>query len=537
MKKIKQFWKKNWWVILGIIIGGFFILKATNNNIQEKENIIDEIPYAETISFGSWSPNGNKTIIGIIQSESNIKIPAELNGKIKKIFVDMGDDIHAGQALASFDIQGDLTYINYKNSLNALESTKENTKSSILSAKLNITNAKNEYQQLLLQLAQDRKSSLEGLKNTIKTISTNGLNILNYFDGQVGASDKYQSQYAIARHHIGSNNQILKTKVKNNIRSVRNTYENLIIKKIPDFKEQLLFVSNQYLNFLKELKNIAQNYNILIQGSIVTNTFPNSLKQTVSQNTENQNIKIDQNISQLDSQIQVIKKLEEQQKNQILASKNRIKSLESNLELIKTQSEGQIKLAQNSLNLAASQKADLIVRAPFSGRITEKFIREGQLVSPGMNLFSMINSDKEKKVVAFLSPSEINQLQKTVKIKYDDEIIQTTKFIEGLIINPQTQKIRVDFIIPKDKNVITGKNVKILLSSDIKTKMVPLSAISFEPDGTQEVLVLNNNSLQRKKVKIKNNIADGVEILSGLNINEKIVKYKKQFYSGQKVKN
>ena len=538
MKKIKEFWKKNWWVIIGIIVGGFFIFKLSNKPVEEPDTIIqDKDPMAEIITFGVWSPAGNKSIVGTVQSESNIDIPAELNGKIKKIFVDMGDPIQAGQALASFDVQGDMTYINYQNAINTLETVENNTKSSIASTKLTLINAENEYEQLLLQLDQSKKSTLEGLRNIISATSTIGLNILNYFDGQVGASSKYDDQFAIGRHHIGGSNQILKTKVQNDIRSFRRTYETLINRDVLFSEKPLLSTANQYLSFLKQLKIIAQNYNTLIQGTVVTSTFSNNQKQQVASLTEGKNTQADQTISQLNAQIQAVENLDQQQKNQILSAKNRIKNVKASLDLTKIQSEGQIKSAQNSVDLASSQKADLIVRAPFSGRITEKFIREGQLVSPGVNLFSIVNLDKEKKVVAFFSSEEITQLNETIKIEYGHEVIEVSKFIQGLTIDPQTQKIRVDFILPKDTNILPGKSVKILLSSDEETNMVPLSATSFEPDGTQEVLILNkDNLLERKKVEIKNDIADGVKILSGLDIGDSVIKYKNRFYSGQKVK-
>jgi hypothetical protein len=150
----------------------------------------------------------------------------------------------------------------------------------------------------------------------------------------------------------------------------------------------------------------------------------------------------------------------------------------------------------------------------------------------------MINSSNEKKVVAYLSPTEINKLknQDIVKIKYEDEFLEVINFIEGLTINPQTQKIKVDFILPNKQTILSGKNVKILLSDKGETNMIPLSAISFEPNGTQEVLILTkDNILKRRLVEIKNNLSDGIIIKNGLKQNDEVIKYKNQFYSGQKV--
>lgn len=540
MEKIKQFWKKNWWVIIGSILGGFIILKLTAPTIDkvEKKVIKKELPTAQTILFGSWTPDGARAIVGTTASESDIEITAELSGKINRVHFDMGDRVRAGQALATFDIRGDQTYVNYQNALNNLQSTRSNSDASIESARLAVVNAEKEYQQLLLQLKQNKFSTIESLKTTIGSTATIAENGLNYFDGQIGASLQYKDHFALGRGQIGQSNQILKIKVQNDIQAQRLNYNTLKVKVIPSGEIQLIAHANQYLTFYNQLKSIAKSYNKLAQGTTVTADFSNGLKQQVIQQTEGQIAQLDQAITQLTGQINTVKNTDEQQKNQILTAQNRIESAKANLELSQSQSDGQVKSAQNSVNLAASQKSDLIVRAPFSGEITEKFVRKGQFVSPGQKLFTMINLDKEKKVIAFLSPLEINRLkaQDIIKIEYEDEIIEIEDFIEGLTINPQTQKIRIDFILPSNIDVIPGKTVKIILSSKGASNLIPLSAISFEPNGTQEVLIVQKDgTLKRQNVTVKNDLSDGVIITDGLDENDMIIKYKKRFYNGQEV--
>ncbi len=541
MNNVKQFFKKNWWVILGILIGGFFIIKSTTPITKETEEEVleKEIPIAETITFGSWTPNGARAIIGTVTSESDIAITAELSGKINRVKVDMGDTVQAGQALATFDIRGDQTYVNYQNALNQLQTTKNSSKANIQAAKLAVQNAEKEYQQLLSQLEQSKKTNLASLRTTLISTGTMAINALNFFDGQIGASPEYKDHFALGRGQIGQTNQILKTKVQNDIRRQRLFYKNLHSKNIPDQEVPLLARADEYLRFIQQLKRIADDYNILVQGTTVTADFSNTLKQQIVQQTEVQNTQINQALTQLTAQINAVKNTDEQHKNQILTAQNRIESAKANLELSKTQSLGQIKSAQNGVNLAATQKADLIVRAPFSGKITEKNVRQGQFVSPGQKLFSMINLTKEKKVVAFLSSNELTRLKKqeTVSIEYEGQTIEVVDFIEGLTINPQTQKIRVDFILPHDTEILPGKTVKILLSSKGISNLIPLSAISFEPNGKQEVLVIGKDGiLKRQQVMIKNDLTDGILVTDGLKENDQIVQYKKRFYSGQKVR-
>jgi multidrug efflux pump subunit AcrA (membrane-fusion protein) len=130
MNNLKSFFIKNWWLAIILIISVILILnynstksKSSLSESNNKSNTEIKLPVAETITFGTWSPDGLRSVVGITESESNIDIPAELNGKISKIYVNMGDEVKAGQALASFDIQGDQTYINYQNSLNNLAIT------------------------------------------------------------------------------------------------------------------------------------------------------------------------------------------------------------------------------------------------------------------------------------------------------------------------------------------------------------------------------------------------------------------------------
>ncbi len=541
MNYLKIFFRDNWWVILGIIVGGGIMLSSHGSvkNHEKTVTVQEKAPLADTFLFGSWSPEGHQAVIGTVESDTDIQVVSELTGKIAEVLVDMGDTVSAGEVLAKFETKGDATYINYQSARNNLSTTKDSAEVSIESSALAVENAQKEYDQLLRQLSQDRLANLETLKNTLKTIETTGLNGLNYFDRQIGASDGYDHQFSSAGQHIGANNTILRNQTKNDIVSARRVYERLHKLKLSADKQDLLHQAQLYADFLESLQVLGKKYNNLVENTVVTGRFTEVQKNALIAESQSHIGQIDQAVSSLNAQIQSVESLAQQQQNQILAAKDRIESAIANLSLTKSQMTGSIKSAQNAVNLASSQRSDLIVRAPFAGKITAKTVRSGQFVNMGTPLFQIVNPQKQKKVVAFLTATDMEKIrsQEVVRIMAGSEEFLVSSFTEGGIIDPNTQKTSVNFFLKDGKFLASGTTVKVLLSSDKETRLIPLSAISFEPNGTQEVLVVNKeNLLVRRKVRIENRLTEGVFVREGLTKGDRVVLFKSRFYSGQKVK-
>jgi hypothetical protein len=64
--------------------------------------------------------------------------------------------------------------------------------------------------------------------------------------------------------------------------------------------------------------------------------------------------------------------------------------------------------------------------------------------------------------------------------------------------------------------------------------LLPISAISFEPDGA-ELFVVKDGTVERRKVTTGKIVSDALEVIDGLELFEKIVLYRKQVHAGEAV--
>jgi multidrug resistance efflux pump len=545
MSTLSNLWKEyRWWIISAIIcifLGARFFGTATPDTDEKEtptETQNNSKPRAEVITFGQWTPQGARQINGLVQSQAETTIRAELNGKIDRVLVDIGSEVRQGQILARYDVQGDTTYVNYQSAVNSLEATKSSTDASVTSARLALENAKKEYQQLQNQEEQNKIQTLQGLLNTIQSTRTTGLNVLNFFDGQLGASPQYEDLYSAGRTLVGQNNRILKNQAKNQARELRLTYEQLppLRNIVPD-QAALLSEARTQLGFLQQLRTLGSQYNQLIEGTVTSANFSVTLKSQITAQTDGNNAQLDQILSALSSQIQAVESFAQGQANRLLAAQNRIKSSQAALELAESQAQAQVKNAQNGVNLAATQTADLRVIAPFSGVITQKFIQDRTQVNLGQELFSIYNPQAEKIVRTSLAPEEISRIsgQESIKINSQGKTFFSETFRVSQTLNQSNQKAQVDFVLPREEDLPpSGSEATVQLSDEGPSDLLPLSALSFEPDGSAQVLTVSaDGTLVSQSVQVQQVLSGGIKILQGLEPQTPIIRYKNRFYNGQ----
>ena len=74
-----------------------------------------------------------------------------------------------------------------------------------------------------------------------------------------------------------------------------------------------------------------------------------------------------------------------------------------------------------------------------------------------------------------------------------------------------------------------------LAKNSENSQLIPISAISFEPDGAEVFIINDENIVTRQKVTTGKIISNAIEILGGLEINQKIVQYRNRTNSGEEV--
>ena len=533
---------------VGIIILIILALLITNRVLRSNKTKTVDIPEetpkeVSVVSFGEWSPDARREITGTISSESDIEIRAELPGIIEKTYVSIGDSVSQGQVLATFQKRNDATQISYENLLQQLAVAKIQSAASIRSAETALENAKNNQEHTESSEAQNYSRTFDLLRTQARNAESVFRNIIDWADTRLMVSTSAKANANYEAQQIGQNNSILRQKLKTDLESLLRKRDLLDAEYIPTniSDEDTLRLANERLELLQETQDLTRSFNTLIQNTPVTSSFPPSVKAVYENEATGFVSTIDASLLSLENQIESAKS--EQRRNRLSLSgvNNAVQQAESSLAVTKAQAQSQITQLETQLRLARSSQEDLIIRAPFDGSITNKFILSYDQVSAGAPLFSLVGTNVTPKITAKITPDELLRIQTnpksvSAKLKNGDTIPLPIFNISGKL-DPITQKLQADFPLDEiPETLLVGSFVKILLPIDgTISNLLPISAISFEPDGA-EVLIVKDGIGERVKVSIGKIISNAVEIEKGLGLKTPVVRYRTRAHAGEKLK-
>jgi RND family efflux transporter MFP subunit len=183
--------------------------------------------------------------------------------------------------------------------------------------------------------------------------------------------------------------------------------------------------------------------------------------------------------------------------------------------------------------------------APYKGVITQKYIDEGGMANPGMPILAMERSDSYQ-VRAFVSENEIDKVETGMKVRVT--IKSTGKTFTGKVyeISPSSQftggQFQIKVSVPDDETaglfsgMYANVNVCMQYDSGVQSLYVPLSAIIRKDQLSGIYTVREDQTAQLRWLKVGRVSGSQVEILSGLNPDEKfITKSESKLYSGVSV--
>jgi RND family efflux transporter MFP subunit len=220
------------------------------------------------------------------------------------------------------------------------------------------------------------------------------------------------------------------------------------------------------------------------------------------------------------------------------ASQKELDDITARYEMAKARLEA----AKQMKNEVASQFSYVNIRAPFNGVVTNKFIDEGAMASPGIPLIAL-EAPSNFEVTAMVPESEISQ------IKPDTEVVVIVKSINESI------KGKITEVSTSAKNTGGQYLVKIaldktnaaILSGMYTTVQFPVekkSIINNQILIPVEVLVTNgqlsgvytvseSNTAMLRWLRLGRTFGNTVEVLSGLNANEPyIISAESKLYNG-----
>ena len=194
--------------------------------------------------------------------------------------------------------------------------------------------------------------------------------------------------------------------------------------------------------------------------------------------------------------------------------------------------------ARVGLEVAENSLSNTVIRAPISGYISSKNINKGQMVSPGVEIFSIKATDSVNAQIN-VTESVIGSVKlgakAIVKIKSAD-----SEEIEGVVttVSPtkdnKTGMYTVKVAIDNSNGIINDgmfAEITLTLNEAVDSLVVPSESVLEDENGDKYVYVVENDVA--KRVDIKTGIVSDkyTEVVSGVKKGDKVVVSGKEYIS------
>lgn len=227
------------------------------------------------------------------------------------------------------------------------------------------------------------------------------------------------------------------------------------------------------------------------------------------------------------------------------ASQKELDDMTSRYEMAKAGLEA----AKQMRNEVVAQFGYSNITAPFSGEVTNTFVKEGDMANPGMPLVS-IEGASRLQVTAMVSESDIANIQNGMAVKILVKSINKTVTGKVTEVSSSAKNTGGQYLVKfnltqTDKAILSGMFVNVQFPVANKTQttvstdkvLVPESALVKQGQLTGIYTVGNRNTAILRWLRIGKTFGNQVEVLSGLSAEEQyIVSAEGKLYNGAKVK-
>ena len=226
------------------------------------------------------------------------------------------------------------------------------------------------------------------------------------------------------------------------------------------------------------------------------------------------------------------------------ASQKELDDMTSRYEMAKASLAG----AKQMRNEVMAQFSYSNITAPFSGEITNTFVKEGDMANPGMPLVS-VEGVSRMQVTAMVSESDINQIKNGMPVKIN--VKSLNKEVAGKVseVSLSAKNTGGQYLVKvtldkMDKEILSGMFVNVqfptakkettIVKSDVV--LVPESALVKQGQLTGIYTIGSGNVAILRWLRIGKTFGNQVEVLSGLAADEQyIVSADGKLFNGAKV--
>lgn len=193
----------------------------------------------------------------------------------------------------------------------------------------------------------------------------------------------------------------------------------------------------------------------------------------------------------------------------------------------------QLKNAKAQLDQAKIRVGDTTVRATISGVVNQRFIEPGSYVSPGAQMFEIVNVGTLK-LRTEVDESQIIRFKVGDVIKVKASVYPDKEFTGKITFIAPKASASLNFPVEIQVSNSAGNELKagmygtaVFSSADDEVKAKPVLVVSREAFvgglNNSEVFVVENGKAKLVKVQAGRNFGDLIEVLGGLNDGQTVV--------------
>lgn len=189
--------------------------------------------------------------------------------------------------------------------------------------------------------------------------------------------------------------------------------------------------------------------------------------------------------------------------------------------------------AKSQMEQAEKQLGDTHIEAPFSGRIEERFVQTGELISPGMPVVRLVNTDIVR-MTAGIPERYSGQIREGSPVyvrmsTQDGRIFESVVSFAGNVLDSSTRTFPIEIEIENSTGIMKPEmvvDIRIKRATIENAIIVPRTAIVRDEEGTNLYRVREENGEKvAELVPVGTGIATGpiIEITDGILEGDEVV--------------
>ncbi len=505
---------------LVIFFFSFWFFSSVNEKKPEAENISDRISVS-LVKVSDLKLNGAQiSVNGQVESINQATLSSEVGGILQAVNVSIGQNVSKGQLLASFDTSdAKLSLVEAEAGLTSQKARLVEMKSGRLDGEMR--KLESAVESAKISLERTIQETEDAINSTRKSLLNNDLQAYLADEG-ILLGDYYNMEPPrISGTYNGEEGEYKITLYRSMTQSGYSFRyqgpEGRGFGSVNTVIPQSLGNNGLYIIFPE---NFARGYNIEWVIPI-----PN-----------------ERGVGYL-SVKNAYQKAKDSQDSTIRQAEENLKQRKEDLELARSGSREEQIEAQEAQVLQATARVEAVrsqlnkrqIRAPFSGTISRVFVRVGENVIPGQQMFSLAN-EQLLKINAQVSPAQARM------ISTGDSVLVAGKH-NGVVqaisraLDSQTGQVQIQITVEDlENNLFVGEYVtsNIFTNTGSDSVLLPLSSVDVSSVGNA-VFVVEEDRAKRVPVSLGSIEGNMINIIEGLEDIEFIIKNASLVRSGQLV--